>query len=320
MKTDFLDISFDLINHKYSAFRKPNSKISYIHKDSNHPINITRQIPKMIAKRISSRCSTKEEFDNVCNDYNEALKRSGYNEKILYEEHQRTKRKNRPRKCMWFNPPFCKSVQTNIARRFIELVKKHFGKSNPLSKIFNKNNMRISYSCMANMKQYINAHNRRILQGNKNSQEIPCNCRKACPLDGIGCRSNHVVYKATVTSEDGEKYYVGSAATEFKERYRNHKSSFNKPAKRKATRLSQYVWELADEKKPCTIKWTILKKVKISDTKGLTCNLCLNETNFILNKTESCLNRRNELMNKCRHLDVGKLFCWSKDTQRKTQM
>ena len=179
---------------------------------------------------------------------------------------------------MWYNPPFCKSVKTNLARRYIELVKKHFSKSNPLSKIFNKNNMRVSYSCMTNMKQFINSHNRKILKGDSEEQELPCNCRNKCPLEGKGCRSSNVVYKASVKSDDGEKYYVGLAATEFKERYRNHKSSFNNTVKRKATELSKYVWRLTDEGKPYTIEWSILKKVQHSASKGITCNLCLNQT------------------------------------------
>ena len=221
---------------------------------------------------------------------------------------------------IYINPPFCKSVSTNIARRFIDLVKKHFGKTNPLSKLFNKNSMRVSYSCMPNMQQYINSHNRQILKGKPDETSKPCNCRGTCPLGGNGCRSENVVYKASVTSEEGEKYYVGLAATEFKERFRNHKSSFKIPAKRKATELSKYVWKLADEGKNYNIQWSILKKVRRSPAKGTTCNLCLNETLFILEKSDACLNRRTEIMNKCRHLNEGKLFCWSKTTARQTQM
>ena len=55
------------------------------------------------------------------------------------------------------------SVKTNIGREFINLVKKHFNKNNPLSKIFNKHNMRVSYSCMANLERLIKLHNQKIL-------------------------------------------------------------------------------------------------------------------------------------------------------------
>ena len=199
------------------------------------------------------------------------------------------------------------------------MIHKHFGKKNPLSKIFNKNNMRVSYSCMPNMKQYINAHNRKILKGETKEEQLPCNCRDACPLGGQGCRDKHVIYKASVSSEDGDKYYVGLASTEFKERYRNHKMSFKKPSGRKATELSKYVWKLADEGKECRIQWSILKKVKPSATRGITCNLCLHETRFIMDRTDNCLNKRTEMLNKCRHLNEGKLFCWTREKPKKTR-
>jgi len=42
-----------------------------------------------------------------------------------------------------------------------------FPKQHPLYKIINKNNINVSYSCMPNIKQTINAHNNRILEKQK---------------------------------------------------------------------------------------------------------------------------------------------------------
>ena len=39
------------------------------------------------------------------------------------------------------------NVHTNIAREFLNLVSKHFPKNHRYRKIFNKNNMKVSYSC-----------------------------------------------------------------------------------------------------------------------------------------------------------------------------
>ena len=50
---DFLDVRFDLINNTYRPFRKPNSEPVYIHKQSNHPPSILKELPKSINKRMS---------------------------------------------------------------------------------------------------------------------------------------------------------------------------------------------------------------------------------------------------------------------------
>ena len=48
--TDFLDVTFDLQTGKYYRYRKVNSELLYIHKQSNQPPSITKQIPAMIVK------------------------------------------------------------------------------------------------------------------------------------------------------------------------------------------------------------------------------------------------------------------------------
>ena len=46
---------------------------------------------------------------------------------------------------------------------FLALVDKHFPNDHKLRKIFNRNTIKISYSCMNNTKQIIDNHNKRIL-------------------------------------------------------------------------------------------------------------------------------------------------------------
>ena len=53
LATDFLDVTLDLTAGKYFPFRKPNDKPLYINTNSNHPPSITKQLPKMIEKRLS---------------------------------------------------------------------------------------------------------------------------------------------------------------------------------------------------------------------------------------------------------------------------
>ena len=53
-------------------------------------------------------------------------------------------RKSRP--TIWFNPPFSSSVKTNICAHFLHLITKHFPKGHRFHKIFNQNNLELSYS------------------------------------------------------------------------------------------------------------------------------------------------------------------------------
>ena len=88
------------------------------------------------------------------------------------------------------------NVWTNIAKSFLCLIDKHFPKSNKLHKIFNRNNLKVSYSCTTNMANIIQSRNRKILNENdKASNEKKWNCRNKvlCPLDGITMQEIHVL-------------------------------------------------------------------------------------------------------------------------------
>ena len=41
---DYLDVTLNLLNNTYKPFSKPNNEINYIHKESNHPPSIIKQI------------------------------------------------------------------------------------------------------------------------------------------------------------------------------------------------------------------------------------------------------------------------------------
>jgi len=91
-------------------------------------------------------------------------------------------------------------------------------------------------------------------------------------------------------------------ATNFKERYRNHQTSFRHSKRRNETELSKYVWNLQDAKKPFKIRWKIVKKCKPYSNISKKWSLCLYEKFIIIFKKELCsLNRRNELASLCPH-------------------
>ena len=75
---DFLDITFNLNNGIYKPYKKPNDRLLYINKSSNHPPQIINQLPKIISDRLSRNSSNKEVFNTAKGEYEEALKRSGY--------------------------------------------------------------------------------------------------------------------------------------------------------------------------------------------------------------------------------------------------
>ena len=157
---------------------------------------------------------------------------------------------------------------------------------------------------MPNMKSIISSHNKHVLSNANTTTPQPdtCNCRKKSdfPLEGK-CLQTNVIYQATVTTETATEIYVG-LATNFKEHYRNHKTSFRHSKRRNETELSKYIWNLQNKKKPVQIKWKILKKCKPYSNISKKCSLCLNEKLIIICKKELCsLNRRNELASSCPH-------------------
>ena len=75
------------------------------------------------------------------------------------------RRKNRKRKIIWFNSQFCRLASINVGKYFfVKLVDKHFKHDNKLQKIFNRKRLKISYSCMKNIFQMINSHNKNIIK------------------------------------------------------------------------------------------------------------------------------------------------------------
>ena len=76
---DFLDITLDLRTEIYKPSKKPNSNLTYNHKQSNHPPSIIKNPPKRINKSLSSNSKNAQIFNEACPAYTEALKQNGYN-------------------------------------------------------------------------------------------------------------------------------------------------------------------------------------------------------------------------------------------------
>ena len=131
--------------------------------------------------------------------------------------------------------------------RFFYLLDKHFPPRHRLLKIFNRNTIKLSYSCTTNMAGILSSHNQMILSEKSDEPDSPsCNCRKTpCPMSER-CQEKSIVYKATVNCNNEAKNYFGLCETEFKARYYNHVQSFRHRQKSNATKLSKYVWSCRD--------------------------------------------------------------------------
>ena len=106
----------------------------------------------------------REEFTRAIPEYKEAMRRSGHSGELQYNSPPDThKRKPRKRNIVWFNPPFSEHVKSNIGKVFLHLLEKHFPSHHRLHKICNKNNVKVSYSCMPNMTAIISRHTKRSL-------------------------------------------------------------------------------------------------------------------------------------------------------------
>ena len=97
------------------------------------------------------------------------------------------------------------NVGPNIGKTFLKLMRKHFPKGNPLHQIFNKNRLKVSYSCMGNMASIISSDNRAILHPNV-SLEYGCNymSRNESPLQNK-CLTPKIFYRANVENDKNDE-------------------------------------------------------------------------------------------------------------------
>lgn len=303
---DFLDVTFNLSNGTYQPYSKPNSQPTYVNVHSNHPPNIIGRIPKMISDRINRISSNEQIFDRAAPFYNDALATSGYKEKLTFDKKPLKTKRPRSRNIIWFNPPYSLNVKTNVAKLFLNIVDKNFPKKHRLHKLFNRNNLKVSYSCLPNIASVISSHNKKVLADTTKTTTALCNCRnkQLCPLDG-NCRDKHVIYKCTIKSSTNDEgtNYIGLTENTFKERWYQHKNSFKYEHKENATELSKYVWSLQKKSITPILSWEIIDHARPYSNGGKSCNLCLTEKYHIITAKQKLLNKRTELVSTCRHVN-----------------
>ena len=168
-----------------------------------------KQLPISIETRLSKLSSNKKVFNQSVPLYQEALDKSGYKHQLTFQKTSTndTQTRQRKRNILWFNPLFSKSAVTKIGKTFVRLIDKHFPPHHKLHKLFNQNNVKISSSCMSNVKSIMSKHNKTVLDPSSNNSERTCNCtnREKCPLQQK-CLTNNM-YKATITSNQGNYHH-----------------------------------------------------------------------------------------------------------------
>ena len=202
--------------------------------------------------------------------------------------------------------PYSKNVTTKVGKVFLSLIDKHFPPHHKLQKLFNRNNVKISYSCLPNIKSIMNAHNRKILYPSPTIGKRTCNYINIsqCPLEQR-CLSNNILYQANITpfGENSEtKVYYGICETTFKLRYANHKKSFNHRNRKSDSELSNEFWRIKDNKYSANITWDILGRHQAYNTSSKICSPCLNgKLKTALHRNNNMVNKQTEILNKCRH-------------------
>ena len=237
-------------------------------------------------------------------------KSSRHMKTLTYNKHRQTTRPRRTqqRNIIWYNPLFSNNVQTNISKTFLRLVSKHFPKHHKYHSLFNKNNVKVSYSCMENMGLIIKKHNKKVLSNNNNhdNNESLCNCRskEQCLLNN-NCLSSSIIYNAQITTTDNKttpRNYIGLTKGTFKQRFNQHKITFQHRKYTNNTELSKYIWQPEDDSINFNIKWSIIARAWPYNNTTKRCNLCLTEKLMITKfNSNNLLNKRSELISKCRH-------------------
>ena len=325
--TNYLDVTLNLNDGSYKPYRKPDEETLYIHAKSNHPPNIIKQLPISVEDRLRNLSSSKEIFEEAAKHYQEALEKCGYSYKLRYErtspegrsvvqqplprtnnETRNQRPRNRPRNITYFNPPFSKSVSTNVAKYFLNLINKHFGslpEHHKFRKLFNRQNLKVSYSCMPNVKCFVNGHNKKILAEEPRNDVGKCNCSNGvgCPMDG-NCLSENTLYSGRISSNlpnyDPTKY-LGLSEPQWKKRFHNHTLSFNDRNYAKCE-IAKEVWRIKDQGGNYQIRWEIVGHAPGYNPITRKCRLCTAEKLLIAEDPDPrLLNKRDELVSKCRH-------------------
>ena len=151
---------------------------------------------------------------------------------------------NIKRNVTWCNPLFNVNLKIKNGNYFLSLIRKHFPVRHKFSKLSNHNTVKVSYSCIRNVKVEMNKHSKNTLEKTqqKHLDTQLCNCtnKNECPLNRQ-CLTESIIYQANITANiPGCIVYLGVSETKFKVRCGNHKKSLIKQRHKTIQNSSKY--------------------------------------------------------------------------------
>ena len=245
--------------------------------------------------------------------YQLALQEAGHDNKLFFDpDLKKGKNKTRKRNITWYNPPYCRSIKTNLGKQFLQIVIECFPPSHKLRKIFNKNSVKLSYSCLPNVgSRILNGTNRKFSNVTSLNQDATKDCvghrrGAGCPVSNGICNRNNNVYKASITSGNQVFNYVGISAPPLRLRIATHMQSIK--GENNGTELSNKCKQLDREGKQYKLQFTLLETRPAYTPESKICQLCNAERyQIVFSKLENLLNHKNEITSKCRHRAKFKL-------------
>ena len=321
----FLNVTLNLSDASFRDFSKVNHVPLYVHKESNHPPAVTKCIVKGVGQRLSANSSNLEMFNAAKDMYQEQLNKAGYREELKFEprEEEGRRRRRRKRDICWFNPPFCRSVTTNVGRQFLTILDRCFPPGHPCHKALNRQTVKVSYRTLPNIGHILASHNAKIIgKGEAAAAKRKCSCpekeKPNCPLAGE-CLAENIIYQAKIEAlppkrarleNEVEKdprvlqaqTYMGRTKPPWKSRRDNHTASFKNIGQRTDSGLSKYVWDLKGLKRGYKINWSLITKSSSYSPSLDICRLCLTEKHLLMQQPNlGTLNVEDEFFAACRH-------------------
>ena len=109
-----------------------------------------------------------------------------------------------------------------------------------MHKIFHKNTIKISYSCMRNIDSIFLSNNKNILNPKQISFGSNYRNKENCPLNGE-CVTSNIIYCANITATRKPKFYFGTSEITFKQRHSNHSHDIKYIKYQHSTELAKYL-------------------------------------------------------------------------------
>ena len=88
---NFLDLTLVISKNIYKPYRKPNDTPLYIHKGSNHPPSILKNIPHAVNDILSRISANEQLFNEAALIYQKALDESGFSPSVKWAQEQAKK-------------------------------------------------------------------------------------------------------------------------------------------------------------------------------------------------------------------------------------